>query len=92
MATKAVAPETRQLVRASVQGTVYLIDPIRGEVYSYNPEAPLFYGMLTRCDEKDKHMISKSDGCLAGCRVEFRSDLKDAIARHSHTPPVLSTA
>ena len=76
---------TIQLVRASVQGTVYLIEPAKGDVYTYNPKAPLFIGILERSD--DKQMMSKSDGCLAGCRVKFRTDLKEAlaIALSSHT-------
>ena len=81
---------TIQLVRASVQGTVYLIDPAKGHVYTYNLKAPLFIGMLERSE--DKQMMSKSDGCLAGYRVKFRSDLKEALARElsshtTHGPP-----
>jgi len=76
---------TIQLVRASVQGTVYLIEPVKGHVYTYNPSAPLFVGVLEECN--DKQMRSKSDGCLAGARVKFRSDLKEALAKalSSHT-------
>lgn len=75
------AAATIELVRASVQGTVYYIHNESGKVYSYSPEKGryLFYGMLERSD--DKMLISKSDGCLSGCRVKFRSDLKPAITR-----------
>jgi hypothetical protein len=73
--------ETIQLVRASVQGTVYLIEPVKGAVYCYNLKNPLFLGHLERCD--NKLLLSKSDGCLAGCRVRFRSDLKEALAKLS---------
>jgi hypothetical protein len=77
---------TVQLVRASVQGTVYYIHNDSGKVYSYSPEKGyyLYYGMLERCD--DKLMMSKSDGCLAGCRVKYRPDLKEAIDRFTSLP------
>lgn len=54
-------------------------------VYTYTPDSSflLFLGILERSD--DKQMMSKSDGCLAGCRVKFRPDLKEALARFSHT-------
>ena len=71
---------TRLLVRAPVQRRVYLIDPIKGHVYNNNPDAPLFLGILERCD--DKQNMSKSDGCLVGCRVRFRPDLKEAEERY----------
>jgi len=78
---------TIQLIRASVQGTVYLIEPVKGYVYTYNPTAPLYVGVLEECN--DKQMRSKSDGCLAGACVKFRPDLKEAlaIALSSHTIP-----
>jgi len=72
---------TIQLVRASVKGIVYLIEPTSGKVYTYAPEAPLYVGQLELCD--DKLTTSKSDGCLAGCRVRYRSDLKDAITTYA---------
>ena len=77
----AAAAATVELVRASVQGTVYYIHNESGKVYSYSPEKGryLLYGTLERSD--DKTMISKSDGCLSGCRVKFRSDLTAAITR-----------
>jgi len=74
---------TITLVRQPVQGIVYLIDIETRRVYSYNPEAPLYYGTLELCEDKTK--ISKSDGCLAGYCVKYRPDLKEAIARFSHT-------
>ena len=78
---------TIQLVKASVQGTVYWIEQKDAEarVYTYTPDSSflLFLGILERSD--DKQMMSKSDGCLAGCRVKFRPDLKEALERFSHT-------
>ena len=73
-----MAEPTVTLIRASVQGIVYLIEPEKGHVYTYNLEKPLYVGTLERCTEK--HMISKADGCLAGCRVKFRSDIKEVMA------------
>jgi hypothetical protein len=80
---------TIQLVRATVQGTVYLIEPIKGHVYTYNPSAPLFVGVLEKCT--DKQMKSKADGCLSEACVKVRPDLKEALATalSSHTIPGL---
>jgi hypothetical protein len=67
--------ETVDLIRASVQGIVYFIHNETGKVYTYDIEAPIYVGVLERCTEK--HLISKADGCLAGCRVRFRPDIKE---------------
>lgn len=77
---------TIQLVRASVQGMVYFIHNETGKVYTYSPEKGKYlqYGVLEKSD--DKLMMSKSDGCLAGCRVKFRPDLKEAIELFYHMP------
>ena len=69
------------LVRASVQGIVYFVDSLSGKVYSYNPERPLYVGDLEKIPEEDKHMISKTNGCLAGARVRYRSDIREVMAR-----------
>ena len=69
------------LIRASVQGTVYLIDSPTGRVYTYNPENPTFIGMLEKIPEKDKHLISKTNGCLANAIVRYRPDIKEIMAQ-----------
>ena len=72
------APET--LIRASVQGIVYLIDSPTGRVYTYNPEKPTYIGNLEKIPEEDKHLISKTNGCLANARVKYRPDIKEVMA------------
>lgn len=69
------------LIRASVQGTVYLIDSPTGRVYTYNLENPTWIGTLKKIAEKDKHLISKTNGCLANAIVHYRSDVKEVMAR-----------
>ena len=71
---------TKTLIRASVQGIVYLIDSSQGRVYSYNPENPIFLGMLEKIPEEDKNMISKTNGCMATARVRYRPDIRDVMA------------
>ena len=68
------------LIRASVQGIVYLIDSPTGQVYTYNPRSPTFVGTLEKIPEEDKHMISKTNGCLASARVKYRPDIKAVMA------------
>jgi hypothetical protein len=72
-------PDT--LIRASVQGIVYLVDSPTGRVYTYNLKAPTYVGDLEKIPDEDKHMISKTNGCLANARVKYRSDIKDVMAR-----------
>ena len=69
----------KQLIRASVQGIVYLIDSPTGNVYTYNLKNPTFIGKLEKIPEEDKHMISKTNGCLANARVVYRSDIRDVM-------------
>lgn len=71
---------TKTLVRASVQGIVFLIDSLQGTVYTYNPERPVFVGNLERIPEEDKHTISKTNGCMATARVVYRPDIRDVMA------------
>ena len=73
------APET--LIRASVQGIVYLIDSPTGRVFTYNRACPTYIGTLEKIPEEDTHMISKTNGCLANARVKFRSDVKEVMVR-----------
>ena len=79
MATVEEIPPT--LIRASVQGTVYLIDSHSGRVYTYNLENPTYIGMLEKIPEKDKHLISKTNGCLANAIVRYRPDVKEVMAQ-----------
>jgi hypothetical protein len=72
--------ETVTLVRASVQGIVFLVDAAAGKVYTYNPERPVYVGDLERIPEKDKHTISKTNGCMATARVRYREDIRDVMA------------
>ena len=71
-------PET--LIRASVQGIVYLIDSPTGRVYTYNPTNPTHIGDLEKIPVEEKHLISKTNGCLASARVKYRADIKDVMA------------
>lgn len=72
--------ETKTLIRASVQGIVYLIESATGHVYSYNPENPIYLGNLEKIPEEDKNMISKTNGCLAAARVKYRDDIREIMA------------
>jgi hypothetical protein len=70
----------KTLVRASVQGIVFLIDSQAGKVYTYNPERPVYVGMLEKIPEEDKHSISKTNGCMATARVRYREDIREVMA------------
>ena len=71
--------DTKQLIRASVQGIAYLIDSLSGDVYTYNLKQPTFVGKLELIPEEDKHMISKTNGCLANARVQYRHDIREIM-------------
>lgn len=77
-------PET--LIRASVQGIVYLIDSQTGNVYTYNLKNPTFIGVLEKIPEEDKHLISKTNGCLANARVKYREDIREVMASLRSAP------
>ena len=70
----------KRLIRASVQGIVFLIDSPTGSVYTYNLANPTYIGKLEKIPEEDKHMISKTNGCLANARVVYRSDIRTIMA------------
>ncbi len=70
----------RSLIRASVQGIVYLIDSVAGRVYTYNFQRPVFVGTLEKIPEEDKNTISKTNGCMATARVRYRSDIREVMA------------
>ena len=72
-------PET--LIRASVQGIVYLIESASGKVFTYNPENPTYVGQLEKIPEEDKHLISKTNGCLANARVKYREDIRAVMTQ-----------
>ena len=69
----------KTLIRASVQGTVYLIESASGKVYTYNQESPTYIGMLEKIPDSEKHLISKTNGCLATARVKYRDDIKELM-------------
>jgi hypothetical protein len=73
------AVPTKTLIRASVQGIVYLIDSVQGHAYTYNPENPTFVGWLEKIPEEDKNSISKTNGCMATARVRYRDDIRDVM-------------
>jgi hypothetical protein len=73
-------PVPKTLIRASVQGIVYLIESATGKVYTYNPESPTYIGLLEKIPEAEKHLISKTNGCLANARVKYRDDIKEVMA------------
>lgn len=68
------------LIKASVQGTVYLLDSPSGKVYTYNPEKPTYIGDLEKIPDEEKHLISKTNGCLANARVKYKSNIKEIMA------------
>ena len=70
-------PDT--LIRASVQGIVYLINSQSGHVYTYNPEAPTYIGQLERIPDTDKHLMSKQNGCLHYAKVKYRDDIREVM-------------
>jgi len=70
----------KTLIRASVQGTVYLIESVTGKVFTYNSEKPTYIGQLEKIPDEEKHLISKTNGCLANARVKYRSDIREVMA------------
>ena len=73
-------PIPKTLIRASVQGIVYLIESVSGKVYTYNLEKPTYIGVLENIPESEKHLISKTNGCLAHARVKYREDIREVMA------------
>lgn len=68
------------LIKASVQGTVYLLDSPTGRVFTFNPQRPTYIGNLEKIPDEEKHLISKTNGCLANARVRYRTDIKEVMA------------
>lgn len=69
-----------KLIRASVQGIVFLVDSPTGRVFTYNLDNPTYVGTLEKIPDEDKHLISKTNGCLANARVKYRSDIREVMA------------
>jgi len=67
------------LIKASVQGTVYLLDSPSGKVYTYNSDRPTYIGDLEKIPDEEKHLISKTNGCLANARVKYLPNVKDIM-------------
>jgi hypothetical protein len=57
-----------------------LIDSPTGNVYTYNPANPTLIGTLEKIPEEDKHLISKTNGCLASARVVYLPNIKTIMA------------
>ena len=49
-------------------------------MYTYNQRNPTYIGDLEKIPEEEKHLISKTNGCLANARVKYRADIKDVMA------------
>lgn len=62
---------TRLFARASINGIVYLIDSQKGQVFTYNPEAPVYIGDLERIPGED---LVTSEGNLTGVKLNLRKD------------------
>ena len=67
------------LIRASVQGIVYLIHSQTGQVYTYNVDSPTYIGQLERIPEEEKHLMSKQNGCLHYARVKYIDNIKEVM-------------
>jgi hypothetical protein len=76
---------SKQFVRASIGGIVYLIDSQKGKVYTYNPESPVYLGDLERIPNEE---LVTSEGNLTGVKLNIRPDWEDVmkklIAKHDH--------
>jgi hypothetical protein len=72
---------TTPLIRQSVQQNVYYIESATGRVFTYQPSCPTYIGDLVLLEESEKHMISKTNGCLSHVRVKYRPDIKEVMAR-----------
>jgi hypothetical protein len=81
-------PLPKTLIKASVQGIVYLIDSPTGKVYTYEPAKPIHIGDLEKIPDEDKHMISKTNGCLANARVKYKSDIREIMIALRAAAPV----
>jgi TATA-box binding protein (TBP) (component of TFIID and TFIIIB) len=69
---------TATLIRASVQGIVYLIESASGRVFTYDTARPTYIGDLMKLEDTSP-LISKSNGCLAKTYVKYREDIRDVM-------------
>jgi len=75
-------PVPKTLIKQPVGGTVFLIHSATGNVYSYDPEGlvePEYVGVLEEIPEEQKQDISKTNGCLAKARVQYREDIREVM-------------
>jgi hypothetical protein len=76
---------TRLFVRASINGIVYLIDSQKGQVYTYNPDAPVYLGTLERISGQE---LATSEGNLTGVKLNLRSDWETVMNKLIKEPSV----
>lgn len=69
---------SKQFVRASINGIVYLINSASGKVYTYNPEAPVHIGDLERIQGQE---LVTSEGTLSGAKLNLRPDWEKVMNR-----------
>ena len=69
---------TRLFVRASISGIVYLIDSQKGQVYTYNPDAPVYLGNLERIPGEE---LVTSEGNLTGVKLKLRPDWEQVMKK-----------
>ena len=72
---------TTTLVRQPVQQNVYYIESATGRVFTYDPINPTYIGDLVLLDDSEKHLISKTNGCLSHARVRYLPNVKEIMAR-----------
>ena len=69
---------SKQFVRASINGIVYLINSASGKVYTYNPDSPVYIGDLERIQGQE---LVTSEGTLSGAKLNLRPDWEQVMAR-----------
>jgi hypothetical protein len=83
---------SRSLIRQPVQGNVYYIESATGRVFTYHPTTPTHIGELELLGDDEKHLISKTNGCLSHARVRYIPNIKEVMARlraeHTETTTV----
>jgi hypothetical protein len=72
---------TITLVRQPVQQNVFYIESSTGRVFTYQPTGQTYIGDLVQLDSSEKHMISKTNGCLSHARVRYLPNIKEIMAR-----------
>jgi len=69
------------LIKQSVQGNVFYIESATGRVFTYHPTTPTHIGELELLSDHEKHLISKTNGCLSHARVKFIPTIREVMAR-----------